>query len=375
MRRFKRIGLWALILAAGAVSCCVAAEPDAGGGEIRALWVTRDYLRSRNQIDEFIDRAQKYNFNTVFVQVRGRGEAFYNSNIEPKALLKEDFDPLAYTISKGHQAKLKVHAWLNAYYVWSYWKKPAAPDHVLNRHPDWVMADKNGKSLMQYSWDEITGAGIEGYYLSPGIPAVNNYLYDVYMEVVRKYDVDGIHFDYIRYPSALREGWYGRRADAVSDLVRRVYLSVQKESPHVLVSAAVFPNLVQAKVDNGQAWADWLEEGIVDFVVPMAYGTNTARVRYQIIRAARNSRGRFVVAGLGAYVNSAASIIEKVNTLKTAKRQQYLNNLKGVVLFSYDELKDKAAYWEKLKRFIFPTPVALPKFPWKQNVVAAEEKR
>ena len=140
--------------------------------EIRAMWVTRYQMDSRQKIDNFIEKAKENGFNTLFVQVLGRGVAFYDSKLIPK--VKLDFDPLAYTVEKAHNKKIKIHAWINAYFVWSANEAPTYESHVVNLHPDWLLSVNNSK------------------FLDPSNEEVKKYLYDVYMEVAQKYNVDGI---------------------------------------------------------------------------------------------------------------------------------------------------------------------------------------
>ena len=97
---------------------------------IRALWVVRDDMVSKELIDKFISFSIKYNYKHIFVQIRGRGDAYYKSNLVPRShlLMKNNFDPLEYLISKTKDLNLKVHAWFNVYYLWSSPNKPSPLD-------------------------------------------------------------------------------------------------------------------------------------------------------------------------------------------------------------------------------------------------------
>ncbi|MFH0886612.1 MAG: hypothetical protein V1843_00430, partial [bacterium] len=110
------------------------------------------------------------------------------------------------------------------------------------------------------------------------------------------------------------------------------------------------------------------------FIVPMAYGKNTASVSSQIMTAARTSGNRYVLAGLGAYYNSADSLIAKVRNIDHRSENSYLENIKGFVLFSYDGMRDNHWYWEKLRATIFQNPVDVPVFPWKEAAAEARGK-
>ena len=90
-------------------------------------------------IDKSVDFAIKNNFNNIFVQIRGRGDAFYNSNFVPKSkLIENNLDPLKYIINKCSGKNIKIHAWLNIYYLWSSSKRPVYDNHLLLKKPNWL---------------------------------------------------------------------------------------------------------------------------------------------------------------------------------------------------------------------------------------------
>ncbi len=89
--------------------------------DIRALWVVRDHIISKEKIDKVVEFAKMNNYNHLFVQIRGRGDAYYTSQLVPRShlLTKTDFDPLAYILTKGRQSNIKIHACFNVSYLWS----------------------------------------------------------------------------------------------------------------------------------------------------------------------------------------------------------------------------------------------------------------
>ena len=111
---------------------------------IRALWIVRDHMSNPQLIDDVVEFAGKNNFNHIFAQVRGRGDAFYNSNFVPKSnLVDQNFDPLNYLLSICKNNDIKVHAWLNIYYLWSSPQKPLQLDHLFFLKPDWLDRKEN----------------------------------------------------------------------------------------------------------------------------------------------------------------------------------------------------------------------------------------
>ena len=122
-----------------------AAPPSTRSDEVRALWVVRTSLTSPAAVDEIVASAKASGFNTLLVQVRGRGDAYYLGGSEPRppALLSQpEFDPLARALSAAHNAGIAVHAWINVNLV-SGADLPAGRNHIAYRHPEWLMVPRS----------------------------------------------------------------------------------------------------------------------------------------------------------------------------------------------------------------------------------------
>ena len=122
-----------------------ASEGRVPSKEVRALWVTRATLSSPAAIAQMVRAAQNGGFNTLIVQVRGRGDAYYTSALAPRAselASRPDFDPLAETIAVAARAGLRVHAWIVVNLVSSAVELPASREHVVYRQPDWLMVPR-----------------------------------------------------------------------------------------------------------------------------------------------------------------------------------------------------------------------------------------
>lgn len=381
--------------------------------EVRALWVVRTTLTSPDKIRQMVDAAADNGFNTLIVQIRGRGDAYYASRIEPRALELKDqppaFDPLAFTLSEARKRGLSVHAWLNTSLLANLDALPAHPDHVYNKHPEWLAVPKPiARELYRLSprdaaygqkiveWSKANRAELEGLYTGPANPKVREHIYRIWMDVLKHYPVDGLHFDYVRFaspdfdysrtslaqfqkwltpqltkeerrelkvalkqdPLAAAESFPAKFADfqraQVTALVERIYRAVKKRRPDVLVSAAVFANDENAYTRRFQDWRQWLQMGILDVACPMAYTTDTAVFQKQIEVAVTTAHGanRAVWAGIGAYRIPSDSAIEKINVARSLKSE-------GFILFSYDftsrpsELNPNGEYLERIRRAIF----------------------
>ncbi len=365
-----------------------ALDPVRDFDEVRALWVVRYTMTSEESIRTMIDEAEKAGINTLLVQVRGRADAFYRSSIEPlgeSVRGGDDFDPLQLTIDEAHRRGIAVHAWVNTHLVWGVSAAPRSPEHLANARPDWLAVPRDlGRSmagvdpfssgfletLVQYARDRPQT--VEGVYSSPSHPEVQNRVHAVWMDLAARYDLDGIHFDYIRFPSgdydyslgalerfrlwvrpslsperfaaldaayssdlyAFVEGeadaWAAFRRDQVTRLVERIYRDVKARNPRMVVSAAVIADAELAFADRFQDWRGWLRDGVLDIAVPMAYTPDSVRFE-NLVRVARESVAdpRRVWAGIGAYMTTAEGAMEMIDIARTY-------GTGGVVLFSYD---------------------------------------
>ena len=115
-------------------------------GELRGLWVVRTALVSPEAVDRVVDEAAEAGLNALFVQVRGRGDAFYRSSLAPRSPLLErqpqKFDPLKHLIARARMRRLQVHAWINVLLA-AHFGQPLPDGHVLEKHPEWVMVPKS----------------------------------------------------------------------------------------------------------------------------------------------------------------------------------------------------------------------------------------
>lgn len=391
----------------------VQAQAPASRDEVRALWVVRTTLTSPEKIRQLVSSAADNGFNTLIVQIRGRGDAYYNSRIEPRAMELKDqplsFDPLALTLTEARKRGLKVHGWINTNLLANLDALPVSPDHVYNKHPEWLAVPKPvAAELYNMSprdpayrqkiveWSKANRGELEGVYTGPANPKVRDHIFNIWIDVLKRYPVDGLHFDYVRFASpdfdysrtslekfrkwlepqlsagerkqlkqalktnslAAPEMHATKFADfqreQVTTLVERIYRAVKKRRPEALVSAAVFANDENAYTRRFQDWRRWLQMGILDVACPMAYSTDTAVFQKQIEVAtttAHNAK-RKVWAGIGAYRIPSESAVEKINVARAL-------NAEGFILFSYDftarpsDLNPDGAYLERIRRAVF----------------------
>ena len=338
--------------------------------QFRALWIVRDSVTSRAEIDKALQFAQKAQFNHLFVQVRGRGDALYSSQIvPPNAMIRDKtFDPLAYAVQKGHEMGLKVHAWMNVYLIWSSTNPPDTRNHVVNQYPEWLDQSSIGKTNV--------------WFLAPSHPGVTNHLLEVFREVLSNYDIDGLHLDYVRYAdadygynfaarkefqreygvdpltvlSSRNDGsenfsdtrakthwqqWSQFRRNAVTNLVRKCNAAILDINPECLLSVAVKPDPEEAKDRYFQEWDRWLAEGLVDYVVPMNYTERLREFARNIDLIYDSIPAKFwpgVIMGIAVYNQDALDARDKIKYTK-------ITGFPGISIFSYDSRKDDPDYF------------------------------
>jgi uncharacterized lipoprotein YddW (UPF0748 family) len=367
-----------------------AAERAGAPEEIRAMWVLRGSLTTPASITALVRAARDHGFNTLFVQVRGRGDAYFLNGIEPRPaeLLRqrESFDPLATVLQAAHGAGLRVHAWVNVNLVSSAVDLPAARDHVIYRHPGWLMVPREiAQELAKIEpdnpayvgklarWTRADLTDVEGLYVSPIDPEATLYAESVVRDIAKRYAVDGVHLDYARYPNdrfdysrgairqfrlsvraglgeavrrtldaretvdlfaypdALPAEWRSFRVARMTALVRRLSAAVKSERPGAQVTAAAAPDAQDALQHRLQDWAGWLNADLIDAICPMAYTQEAARFA-ELIAGVRSIAGPHAVwAGIGSYRLSPK---ETIDNIQTARRL----GATGVILFSYDSL-------------------------------------
>ena len=366
-------------------------------GELRGMWVVRNGLTSPAAIRQVVATAAKYHLNALFVQVRGRGDAWYDSPHEPRAeaLSRQprDFDPLRILVAEAHSQGIQVHAWMNTYLTWSGKRAPSSPQHLWNAHRDWFACDRNGLCTA------VPNAKREGAFLQPSHPQVQEHLFQVFTHVAKTYDVDGIHFDYCRYAGsdydfspatlarfraslvpqltpedlakydarlktdrlayvhAFGKAWEEWRREQVTGLVTRITQTIKQEKPWMQITAAVFADARDACQARGQDWPNWLQAGVLDAVVLMAYDKRTERLLEQTREAVAAAGGRHIYTGIGAWRLSAHDVAKKIVAVRQA-------GATGVNLFSYNSVHTRPQYLETLRRGVFASRSAPPRMRW-----------
>ena len=363
----------------GLISMAFGVERELPLQEHRGVWVTRWTYKSPNDVRQIFTDIAGAGFNAVYFQVRGQHDAFYTSDIEPWAqdltgVLGKDpgWDPLAVAVQMGKVHGVEVHAYINAFPLWRGETAPseARPQHAWNLHPDWAVADLDGTPMTLN----------ENYvFASPGNPDVRQRLVAVATDIARRYEVDGIHLDYIRYPgqefgrdlssmaaweSAGRPAFDDWRRLQVTEAVAAVQNAVS-----VPVSAAVWgvyenrwgwAGVSEGRNDYFQDADAFTQQGAADALLPMIYWPMNpgGRLDFGVLVRDHVSRanGRHVYAGVLA--DSSIGIDGLIATIREARKA----GANGVVVFEYTNSKE---WMQTLKEQVFEKPAVTPKMGWR----------
>jgi|YNPNPStandDraft_1061719.scaffolds.fasta_scaffold00029_14 uncharacterized lipoprotein YddW (UPF0748 family) len=340
--------------------------------EMRGAWVTAwsRGLRGRAEVDATVEAAKKAGIRSLFVQVRKTADAYYEPAIEPLGeKVEPGFDPLAYMLERAHKEGIKVHAWVVVFRAWKGTDYPADPNHLVNKHPEWLTKDVNGAVV-----------GPEGIYIDPGVPEARTYLANVVGDIARRYKVDGIHLDYFRYPGA---DWgynelsltrfnklYGRtgvpesrdsqwrqwRRQQVMELLRMIHRRVRAVRPRAVVSVATIAwgacpdsfEETKAYGDCGQDWVSWARKGYLDANIPMNYkpegnAQHAKEFRKWLMQCRRWGGKMPTYCGIDVCNNSPKHVAEQIKAVREA-------GLPGYVLFSFNESSERDGLVEMLSK-------------------------
>ena len=387
------LALWGVLLAGGVFAAgapdSMTAKPASADSAWRApadttrrlydfLWVVRTGILSPEAVDQVVERATEQHARGLLVQVVGRGDAYYRSDLLPRAeaLPAGDFDPLGRIVEKAHAAGLEVHAWMNCMLVWSAPQPPRDPNHVVRAHPEWIARMRDGRRLSQIPFEERHRLGIEGVFLAPAHPSVREWLAAVAQEIVTRYPVDGLHLDYIRQPvvsvgwdpttierfeletgvdprrieylpqdqkAGIDSLWHAFQARQVSETVAEVRDSVRAKRPGLPITAAVLADTLTAERVNAQRWPDWLRAGLLDRVFVMCYAQPVQTVMDQIVGYfTQFGASDRVVPGISVYNTPPATAAAKIRGARAL-------GFPLLALYSDQALAARPGYWSKLK--------------------------
>lgn len=346
--------------------------------EARAVWmdeITINRAGNPNGLRETIRTFADAGFNMILPEVVSHGATIFPSEvgIQYEKYSSWSEDPLKVIVEEAHKYGMEVHAWT--------WVFCAGYSHkfgpILEKHPEWAEEDEGGRVFSNWQYGTA--------WLNASMPEPRQYLKDLFMEIVTKYDVDGLHLDYIRYnedevghfglseysrnafkeqygfdPKTVAVGskewklfdqW---REDNVTSFVKEMTEAVKKENPHLLISAAVVPDPNHSRTHVLQNWKNWADNKILDFILTMAYTSDNADLKNRTIAGLTVTENKiWVYPGLGVYVNTSDNNMSQV---------QLTRNLgtTGVAMFSTIHLLKEQNKIDDLRIGSFREPAIIP---------------
>ena len=357
-------------------------------------WPSSPFLSTsvqKQQLIDILDGLKETGINAVVFQIRSESDAMYESSIEPWSYWLTGqqgkapnpfYDPLKFAVEEAHKRGMEIHAWFNPYRVvrdinGAY---PVASNHVSVQHPDWIVRYSNIKVL------------------NPGLPQVRDYITEVISDVVRRYDIDGVHFDdyfypypvsgvafddnaaFLQYPNGIsnKSDW---RRNNVNLFIKEVEDSIQAIKPWVKFGISPFgiwksgvPTGITGLSSYNDLYADcmnWMRNHYVDYLTPQLYwpfggGQDYGKLMPWYADSAAKYNRHFY-PGQAAYRIPSWSASEVPNQIR-ANRQN--PNTKGSVFFRalVGVLDNVKGFTDSLKNDLYKYPALLPIMNWKDTV-------
>jgi uncharacterized lipoprotein YddW (UPF0748 family) len=368
-------------------------------------WPSENNASSKKQITDLtvmLDKLAAAGINTLFFQVRTECDAFYQSQYEPWSYWLTGkqgkapnpyYDPLAFIISEAHKRGMELHAWFNPYRAAkTTGEYEIASNHISKSHPEWILNFKYFKIL------------------NPGVPEVTHYIAKIVSDVVRRYDVDGIHFDDYFYPYSPRittqdastfakfKGKFSNiddwRRNNINKMVEEVYDSIKAIKPFVKFGISPF-GIVENKYARTSGldsynvlYCDpitWLKDKTVDYILPQLYweiGSKAADYASLLPWWALSAGDRLVLVGIYSTKMADPSYKGLPNELeRQIKLSRQMMKTYGTVFFSAKSIVGNYSHFADSLKLYYKYPSLLPVMKWIDSVLpltpinlAAEER-
>ena len=371
-----------------------AGTPAAPSQEIRGVWLTNidsDVLFDRDRLSGAIQRLGELNFNTVYPVVWNCGYTLYPSAVAQReigrSLLPEPGlqgrDILTEIVTQGHQKNLAVIPWFEfGFMTTADSGKPQCnpTSELAKRHPDWLTQRRDGTKI----WKE---GPHDRLWLNPYRPEVQQFIKDLVVEIVTKYDVDGIQFDdhfglpydfgYDAFTVALYKKehggqsppadpknaeWVRWRANKITDFLTQVFRAVKERKSNVIISLS--PNPLQFSYNYSLAdWANWERQGLIEELIVQVYRNDLNSFINELQRPEMEAAKRHIPTAIGviAGVKPSPVPIAQIQQQVQAVRKR---GFAGESLFFYESLwnlgKETPSERQSALKKLFPATATRP---------------
>lgn len=407
---FFRNAVFCALTGLSAVALAQSAAPSANAmpeapREMRGVWLSSVYngnwpsrpglpvAEQQKELIAILDRAKSINLNTVVFQVRPGADAMYESKLEPWSEFltgaqgrapQPYYDPLQFAVTEAHKRGLLLHAWFNPYRAATRLSGPFASNHVSYTMPTAT------KKLDKLMW------------LDPGNKQAQEHTLAVIMDVVRRYDIDGVQFDDYFYPyksevskqgdfpdddswkayqasggQLSRDDW---RRDNVNVLMKSVYENIKKSKPRVVFGIAPFgiwrpnnPEGISGLDSYQELYGDsrkWIVEGWVDYLSPQLYwDLSKEKQSYpKLLKwwVEQNPKGRHMWPGMS--ISGVGKNFETDDIIKRVEITRQQPGATGEIYFSVKPImEDQGNIGSLLKQKVYAAPAIVPPSPWLDN--------
>ena len=330
--------------------------------EFRGVWIASVYNidwpktldnpeAQKQEFIEILDKLQSLNINAIFVQIRPTSDALYKSYINPwsKYLTGEQgkypgYDPLQFMIEETHKRNMEFHAWLNPYRITTQGTdlNELAPNNPARIKPEWVLEFNNA------------------LFYDPENPEVIEYVAITVYEIIKKYDVDGIHFDDYFYPYDYplpegedREGEVANnRRESVNNLIRTIYKVIKSTKPSVQFGVSPYgvwknksSDLIGSESNSLESYYDlymdtltWIDENTIDYIAPQIYwSTDNNDSNYEVMVSWWNDVVKD--SGVRLYIGQNINDLDIASEIyKQIEINREYENVSGNILFSASDI-------------------------------------
>jgi uncharacterized lipoprotein YddW (UPF0748 family) len=355
-------------------------------------WPKSPFETSGQQISELVaifDSLKAAGINTVYFQIRTECDALYKSSYEPWSYWltgkqgkapKPFYDPLAFAVSEAHLRGMEIQAWFNPYRaVREIGDYQVSDSHISKTHPKWILNFKNYKML------------------NPGIPAVRHYIAKIVADVVKRYDVDGIHFDDYFYPytphitnqdAATFGKFKGKfkniddwRRNNINQMIADVYDTIKSINPKIQFGVSPF-GIVENKYAGTKGYEsynkiycdplNWISNKTVDYVAPQLYwaiGNHNADFAKLLPWWSSVVDGRELFIGIFSSKMAAPDYKGSPSEIeKEIKLSRQMLNVGGTIFFSAKSITENYSHFADSLKLYYKYPSIIPAMPWIDSV-------